>query len=346
MISRSAKLREVIETIRQGQEVEMKSLLKPNVEEARKTHALVDSVMRIAEKEKAWRLDPLIVNLSGFHRKNAYMLKHWDAIQAGSPRRDPLLSRAERLFFQALFMNPNDPSALDGIASVLMLEGETDASIFFDKRAIELAKAKGIDYKPARKNVALIESHQPKKRVTAPTSVTPRAAGDPAQARRHFSRGGILFAGRDYEAALKAFDEGLALAPYAAEGHVQRGASLVYLNRIDEGLRAIERALQLEPNRIDAHSARGAVLIGVGRYQEGMEEIDRVLAACPGDPQATYNKACAYGRLGEPVRAIELLESAVQSDGRYRDVARNDPHFDSLRGSSSVGKRFRALVGA
>lgn len=351
MISRSPELNEVIETVREGQQLELRALVKRDLDSARNTHEAIDEVMRKAEK--MWRLDPLILNLAGFHRKNAYMLKHWDAIQAGRARRDPLLARAERLFFETLFLDPRDHSALDGIASVLMLEGETEAALFFDQRAIEVAASKGIDYKEAKRNIKLIERFRSAKpgasaakaaKVSRPNSARPRQAGDPAKAKRHFSRGGMLFAGQDYAGALREFDQGLPLAPYDAQAHWQRGACLVHLNRAAEGLRAIERALQIEPNLVEAHSARGAVLVGLGRYDEGLREIDRVLAVCPGDPQATYNKACACARQGELKEAIELLQRVVGSYAVYRSVARNDSHFDSLRRHAEFGPRFRALV--
>ena len=125
MIARSADLNEAINTLAAGQRHEVAALGKRDLDSARETHALVNNAM--LQAEKTWRLDPMILNLAGFHRKNAYMLKHWDAVQAYQPRRDPLLRRAERLFFRSLFIDPTDHNALDGIASVLMLEGENDA---------------------------------------------------------------------------------------------------------------------------------------------------------------------------------------------------------------------------
>ena len=296
MISRSPELNQTIDTVRKGQNLELRALTRRDLDSARKTHEVIDEVMRKAEKK--WRLDPLILNLAGFHRKNAYMLKHWDAVQAGRARRDPLLARAERLFFETLFLDPGDHSALDGIASVLMLEGETEAALFFDTRAIEVASSKGLDYKEAKQNLKLIEwfrsgDRRPGASPKNPAKLDrpqPGRIDDPGQARRHFSRGRMLFAGEDYAGAVREYDQGLALAPYDAQAHWQRGASLVYLNQFEEGLRAIERALEIEPSLVEAHSARGAVLVGLGRYEEGLREINCVLAVCPGDPQATTTR--------------------------------------------------------
>jgi len=46
------------------------------------------------------------------------MVQHWDEIQAGRPPRDPVLIEAERRFFDAALVNPNDPSAINGLANV------------------------------------------------------------------------------------------------------------------------------------------------------------------------------------------------------------------------------------
>ena len=98
----------------------------------------------------------MILNLAGYHRKNAYMLKHWDAIQAGRPPKDPLLRRAEQFFFEALFVTPTDYSALNGLGSILILERELEAAEFFVRRAIALAKKKKIAYSDAEHDLAMI----------------------------------------------------------------------------------------------------------------------------------------------------------------------------------------------
>ena len=39
------------------------------------------------QAEQLWQVQLMILNLGGYHRKNRYMVKHWDAIQAGGRRR-------------------------------------------------------------------------------------------------------------------------------------------------------------------------------------------------------------------------------------------------------------------
>jgi tetratricopeptide (TPR) repeat protein len=103
-----------------------------------------------------WRLEPMVLNLAGYDAKNRYLLRHWDAIQAGRPPKDRLLRKAERYFFEALFADPNDCSALNGLGSILTFERDLDAARFFIRRAIVLAKREGLDYREAKQDLAMI----------------------------------------------------------------------------------------------------------------------------------------------------------------------------------------------
>ena len=152
--SRSPDLQEMVRLIAQTQEVELDRLGKRDLAGAGQMHARVDAAMKKAEKR--WGLELMILNLAGYHRKNAYMLKHWDAIQAGRPPKDPLLRRAEQFFFEALFVNPTDCSALNGLGSVLILERELEAAGFFVRRAIAIAKKKKLSYSDAEHDLAMI----------------------------------------------------------------------------------------------------------------------------------------------------------------------------------------------
>jgi TIR domain len=135
------------------------ALMPGKLGEARKVHAKADVMVRQAEKQ--WKYNSMILALSGYHLKNAYLLKHWDAIEAGRPPRDALLLRAEAKFFETLFVNPEDPSGLNGLGSVLMLERELYAAEFFILRAIEFAKRAGGTYPEAEHDLALVRSYLP-----------------------------------------------------------------------------------------------------------------------------------------------------------------------------------------
>jgi hypothetical protein len=93
-----------------GQDELGNQLEKRQLSKAAEVQALLDDHMDKALG--AWPLESMIMNLAGYHLKNAYTLKHWDAIQAGRAPDDPLLAQAEQRFFETLAIDPTDPSAL------------------------------------------------------------------------------------------------------------------------------------------------------------------------------------------------------------------------------------------
>jgi len=155
MMSRqSRELQQAILRIAEGQRAVTDRLGREDLGGAAKAQRVVEDVTAAAQR--AWPLESMVLNLAGYHRKNAYMVKHWAAIQAGRPPHDRLLERAERLFFEALLVNPNDYAALNGLGSILIFERELEAAEFFIRRAIALAAQAGIDYGPAKHDLEMI----------------------------------------------------------------------------------------------------------------------------------------------------------------------------------------------
>ena len=123
---------------------------------AEKLQQELDVKMRAAELR--WTVDPTILSLAGYHRKNAYVIKHWQEYSAGRFPKDPLLEEGRSRFFETLLINPIDYSALNGLGNILLFQGELDAAEFFVSSAIKCAKKDGIDYWQAKHDLVLIRS--------------------------------------------------------------------------------------------------------------------------------------------------------------------------------------------
>lgn len=149
---------QLVETVRQLAEGQLAvtDRIGNDLAAAKKYQAVAARELKAAEKK--WRMEAMILNLAGYHRKNAYMLKHWPAIMAGRPPKDPLLDRAEHYFYESLFVDPNDYSALNGLGSILFYERELDAAEFVIRRAILLAKTAGVNYPAAQHDLQLVQT--------------------------------------------------------------------------------------------------------------------------------------------------------------------------------------------
>jgi len=141
------------DAIARAQLHELDALATENFAECRKIHKAVEK--QVTSALKRFPLESKVLNVAGYHQKNAYMLKHWDAIQAGRAPPDRLLQKAERYFFGALQADPTDPSALNGVGSILLFERELDAAAFFQRCALKSAKRLGFEYAEARQDLQL-----------------------------------------------------------------------------------------------------------------------------------------------------------------------------------------------
>jgi tetratricopeptide (TPR) repeat protein len=143
-----------VQEISQGQAEVLGALITNDLAKAKTLQAdlnqLVDTALREQPK------DHYILALAGYDKKNQYMIRHWAEVQAGQAPKDPLLDEAAEFFFRALSIQPDDPSALNGLGSVFILRRDLDAAAFYIKRALARAREEGFDYPDAAQDLRLI----------------------------------------------------------------------------------------------------------------------------------------------------------------------------------------------
>lgn len=121
----------------------VESLGERPLAEIRRLQAEADELLATALGR--WGEQPFVIVLHGYHLKNSYQIAHWEAIQAGQMPADPLLEDAQRCFFDALYLDPNDHRALNGLGNFFLFCNEIEAAEFFTRHAIQLAERCGDD---------------------------------------------------------------------------------------------------------------------------------------------------------------------------------------------------------
>jgi TolB-like protein/DNA-binding winged helix-turn-helix (wHTH) protein/tetratricopeptide (TPR) repeat protein len=83
---------------------------------------------------------------------------------------------------------------------------------------------------------------------------------------------------------------------------------------------AADRALALDPDAAAAHNAKGFILRAERRFPEAAHEFEIAIARDPNFSEAYDNLGAAQYRLGQPEKAIPLLEKALRLSPRDANV--------------------------
>ncbi len=84
--------------------------------------------------------------------------------------------------------------------------------------------------------------------------------------------------------------------------------ALMAEKRLDEADSFSADLLELEPNRSRSHVARGTILMAQGKSDEAIQSLQKARALEPDDSQTLYHLGNAYHQVGQPQKALELLD--------------------------------------
>jgi hypothetical protein len=154
MVSETPAVQSLINSVAAAQYGVLEALVSDLEQAAEANRHVADDLRSLQELAP---LQPMVLNLAGYHCKNDYMIEHWDAIQAGRAPKDPLLDRGERYFFESLCVNPYDENSINGLGNILFFERELDAAEFFHRRAIDLYfRRTGKSYEAAQHDLDMV----------------------------------------------------------------------------------------------------------------------------------------------------------------------------------------------
>ena len=155
----------------------------------------------------------------------------------------------------------------------------------------------------------------------------------------HYYLGRHCYARGRHAQALAAFEaahrvrpdefQALALAANAADslGNKARGDALLSL-----ALQSALAEIAADPENGRALYLAAGMQVRLGDIEGGRRNIEAALRLQPEDFGTLYNAACTYARMGEPERALDMLERAVSTGHGFRDWIEQDSDLRALRG--------------
>jgi tetratricopeptide (TPR) repeat protein len=144
-----------------------------------------------------------------------------------------------------------------------------------------------------------------------------------ADAYYHFARAHLLEADGDWEGALAAYDEALALDPTNSSIYSEIAASYAGRNLWRDAVDYANRATNVDPDNLDAHRLLGGIYTSLvsnsaGQDDSGeyialaIEELEHVVRLSPEETDAYLTLGRLYRYSGQPERAVELYRDFIQ----------------------------------
>jgi predicted O-linked N-acetylglucosamine transferase (SPINDLY family) len=139
----------------------------------------------------------------------------------------------------------------------------------------------------------------------------------PTLAAAHSHLGNSLHANRQFDDAVAAYREAIALRPEDAESHFGLGNALREKGHMDQALAAYQRAVAIHPNLPEGHNNIGNAFYEMGRLDEAVAAFGRAITIRPDYPEA-------FSNLGNTLRDKCELDDALAA---YRQAIALKPDF-------------------
>ncbi len=107
-----------------------------------------------------------------------------------------------------------------------------------------------------------------------------------------------------------------------------------------EGINRARKQLEHNPTDRRALSLGAGSLFALGEKDEAIKWINKALELYPKDGGVIFNAACLFTHLGNKVKAISLLEVAIDKGYGNKEWIEHDRDYDTLRDEP----RFKALI--
>ncbi|MBC8231907.1 tetratricopeptide repeat protein [bacterium] len=145
-------------------------------------------------------------------------------------------------------------------------------------------------------------------------------------------KAGYLTALEKYDEALDTIDKAISISPEEAEFWSNKGQILWCMRSFQKSLESMEKALSfLDDNDKLSLGFKASLLIILGREAEADLFFDQFLKAGGKEANVYYDRACAYALLERHDEALSELKEAISLDEEWRERAKTDPDFESLR---------------
>ncbi|MBI5207974.1 MAG: tetratricopeptide repeat protein [Candidatus Firestonebacteria bacterium] len=157
-------------------------------------------------------------------------------------------------------------------------------------------------------------------------------------AEEYFNKGNELYRKRDFEEALKHFNNAIKIKENFVKAQIRIGDCYVSLQKYNEAVKEYKQLLSLAPNIYEVYSNLAYIFNIQGFYDRAIEECDKAIKINPYFPNSYNNMGYAYMKKGLYEEAIREFEKAIELSPNYSNAIRNLEKTKNLLGKTKDNK--------
>jgi tetratricopeptide (TPR) repeat protein len=145
----------------------------------------------------------------------------------------------------------------------------------------------------------------------APTAVPSK------EALSFLSQGNAWFNNKDYDEAIKAYDEAVRLDPNVPVTYFSRGNAWWLKNDPDKAIQDYSQAIRLNPKYALAYYMRGSAWLRKKEFDKAIQDNDEAIRLDPKFANAFNNRGSSWSWKNDPDKAIQDYDEAIRLDPKF-----------------------------
>ncbi len=139
----------------------------------------------------------------------------------------------------------------------------------------------------------------------------------------NYNQGVRQFNQENFEAAVQAFKNAIAVDPSRVESYRNLAVTLIRMDNKEEAIEYFKKALEVEPNSVETLKNLGMVYYQMENYEEAAKVLEKALELSPSDPDVISTLGLTYHLMGKTEEAIKAYEKALESNPNSPDLLFN-----------------------
>ncbi|MBR2518182.1 MAG: tetratricopeptide repeat protein [Selenomonadaceae bacterium] len=164
-------------------------------------------------------------------------------------------------------------------------------------------------------------------------------------AEQKLDAGNKLYYAKNYNGAMKLYDEAIQINPNYFGAYNNRGNVYDDLRQYERAIQDYDKAIELNPNYVLAYNNRGSVYDNLNQYDRAIQDYDEAIRLNPNFDKAYYNRGNAYLHKQQYEQAFQNFDKAIQINPNYALAYNNRGiiHFHNKQYERAVKDFDRAI---